>query len=114
MAREFSRSFYHSKEWEKVRRFVLMRDRYLCQICGKPAQEVHHKEHLNPENIYNLQVNLNPDNLISLCKDDHFKIHEHDKAEGRRKKYASKHSACAEGYHFDESGQLVPDEPGNG
>ena len=91
-----------------------MRDKYLCRICGNPAQEVHHKEHLSPENLYNLQVNLNPDNLISLCRSCHQDQHQEDKKEGRKRYYSKKKSACAEGYHFDESGQLVPDEPGNG
>lgn len=106
MSREFSRAFYHSKEWEKVRHFVLMRDRFKCQKCGKPAQEVHHIEHLSPENIWKPEITLNPDNLISLCKEDHFKIHEKDKAEGHRKKTGGD---CREGYHFDENGQLIPD-----
>jgi len=106
MSREFSKSFYNSKEWQKVRTFVLMRDRYKCVLCGRPAEEVHHKEHLQPGNIWDIKITLNPDNLISLCKEDHFKQHEKDKAEGHRK---HKGGACREGYHFDETGQLVPD-----
>ncbi|MBR5355876.1 MAG: hypothetical protein IK121_03035 [Lachnospiraceae bacterium] len=70
---------------------------------------MHHKEHLTQENIWDLKVNLNPENLISLCRECHRKHHEQDKAEGHRKYYKSKQSACAEGYHFDETGQLVPD-----
>ena len=109
MAREFSSAFYHSKEWKKVRKFVLMRDRYVCQKCGKPAQEVHHIIHLTPENIWNPQIALNPSNLVSLCRDDHFKIHEQDKAAGNRKKHGLSVGDCADGYHFDETGQLIPD-----
>lgn len=103
MAQDFSKAFYNSKEWAKVRAFVLMRDNYKCQKCGRPAQEVHHKEHLNPANIWDIKVTLNPANLISLCKEDHFKEHEADNRKGRHC------GACAEGYHFDETGQLVPD-----
>ena len=104
MAREFARSFYASKEWEQVRRYVLMRDRYLCQKCGAPAQEVHHKVHLSPENIWDVKITLNPDNLMSLCKDCHFAIHEEDKAKGNKKKSP----ASGKGYHFDRNGQLIP------
>lgn len=109
MAREFSKPFYNSKEWEQVRAFVLIRDRYICQKCGRPAQEVHHKIHLSPENIYDPKVSLNPDNLISLCKDCHFNEHKKDKETGKRKKHGLSEGDCAEGYHFDASGQLVPD-----
>lgn len=109
MAREFSKSFYKSKEWAQVRSFVLMRDKYKCQKCGKPAQEVHHKEHLTPDNIYDPTINLNPDNLVSLCKDCHFEEHRQDKAEGKHAYDQSKKSDCREGFHFDEFGQLVPD-----
>ena len=79
MAREFSKAFYHSKQWQQVREYVLMRDSYLCRICGQPAEEVHHKIHLTPENLYDPRVNLNPDNLISLCRECHFKEHVADK-----------------------------------
>ena len=110
MAREFAEKFYHSKEWEKVRRFVLMRDRYVCRICGRPAQEVHHKIHLAPENIWDTKVTLNPDNLVSLCKDCHFAQHIEDKEAGKRKAHGRSAGDCAEGFHFDENGQLVPDD----
>ena len=106
IAREFSVSFYHSKEWKKVRKFVLMRDNYLCQICGAPAEEVHHKIHQTPRNIWNVSITLNPDNLVSVCTDCHFSIHKHDKD---RRKDGLSEGDCATGYHFDESGQLVPD-----
>lgn len=109
MAREFSKAFYKSTEWDKVRKYVLMRDKYKCQVCNKPAQEVHHKIHLSPENIWNISITLNPDNLISLCRDCHFNQHKQDKAEGKKKYDKEKHGDCAEGFHFDENGMLVQD-----
>lgn len=109
MARDFATAFYKSKEWAKTRSYVLMRDKYKCQRCGKPAQEVHHKKHLTPDNIWDPWIALNPDNLVSLCKDCHFAQHEEDKAAGRKKYNKEKYSDCREGYHFDENGQLVPD-----
>ena len=101
MARPFARSFYDSKEWERVRAYCLMRDRYCCQHCGLPAQEVHHIIHLSPDNIWDPQISLNPDNLVSLCRDCHFEQHRED---------ANKGADCADGFVFDEFGQLVPDE----
>jgi len=111
MAREFSKSFYRSKEWKAVRQYVLMRDKYLCCKCGKPANEVHHKIVLNESNINNKDVILNPNNLISLCKECHFDTHKIDKATGIRKHLEStgqaKHELDIELYMFDENGFLI-------
>ena len=109
MAQKYSKAFYHSKEWEQVRQYVLMRDRYMCQHCGKPAQEVHHKIHISPDNLWDVKVTLNPDNLVSLCKDCHFEEHKQDKAAGKRKSLGLSEGDCADGFHFDENGQVVPD-----
>ena len=109
MARDFARAFYKSKEWEQVRQFVLMRDRFLCQKCGAPAEEVHHKIHLSPENIWDPKITLNPQNLASLCKECHFAEHTHDKEAGKRRKLGLSEGDCANGYRFDENGQLIPD-----
>ena len=99
MAQPWAESFYHSPEWARVREYVRMRDRFTCQKCGRPMQEVHHKIHLTRENIWDPKITLNPDNLISLCRDCHMKQHAED--DGR--------CAAGAGFHFDESGQLVPD-----
>lgn len=96
MARPFAKPFYRSKEWEKVRQYVIRRDKYLCQKCGSPAEEVHHKIHLSPENINDPEIALSPDNLVSLCRDCHFREH------------SNKRTAVAEEYEFDENGFIVP------
>ena len=88
MAKSFARQFYKSREWAAVRRYCMMRDNYLCRKCGRPAEEVHHIEHLTAENITDVRVSLNPDNLISLCRDCHFREHIDDQADGRQHKYA--------------------------
>lgn len=58
--------------WNKTfKEQIRYRDRYKCQLCGKPEVEndkrldVHHKD-------YN-KNNINPDNLVSLCKNCHIK-----------------------------------------
>ena len=104
MAREFSKSFYNSKAWEQVRQAVLMRDNYLCTKCGRPAEEVHHKKHLTPENIDDPTVSLNMENLTSLCKDCHFEEHRGEHAKGREMKEQTE-------YAFDANGYLVKVAP---
>ena len=112
MSREFSKAFYDSREWAKVRAYVLMRDRYTCTRCGRPAQEVHHIIHLSPENIWDTKITLNPDNLTSLCREDHFAEHKADKEAGKLKANGKSYGDCREGFHFDDNGMLVPDHPG--
>lgn len=109
IAREFAKAFYNSPEWEKTRQYVLARDKYKCVKCGKPAEEVHHKKHLTPDNIHDPWIALNPDNLASLCKDCHFAEHREDKAAGKKAHEYKTKSDCRDGYHFDEFGQVVPD-----
>ena len=104
MARDFAKAFYNSKAWEQVRKAVLMRDCFLCTKCGRPAEEVHHKKHLTPDNIGDPSVSLNMDNLTSLCKDCHFEEHRGEHAKGRETNEQT-------GYTFDENGYLVKVAP---
>ncbi len=65
----------YSQDWtDDLREAIRKRDNYTCQLCGIYQDElkgyhkkldVHHKD-------YN-KDNLNPDNLISLCRDCHLK-----------------------------------------
>lgn len=103
MSREFSKSFYNSKEWKVVREYCLIRDHYSCVKCGMPAEEVHHKIHLSPENIHNTSITLNPSNLICLCKDCHFAEHRQDKADG----IAKANGLPEYEYTFNDEGMLV-------
>lgn len=112
MAREFARAFYKSDEWQKMREYILIRDKYRCQKCGKSgALEVHHVIHLTPDNINNTAITLNDRNLITLCRDCHFKEHEQEKIEGAKRAASNeKRPDCGEGFRFDENGFLVPVE----
>ena len=101
MAREFSKNFYNSKEWEKVRDYVMRRDKFLCQDCGRGASEVHHIKHLTPQNINDVSVSMNPNNLVSLCRECHFKRHKGEHGKGRETEESNP-------YTFDENGMLVP------
>lgn len=68
--------FYHSNEWQSMRKEALIRDRGLCQECRKVkkltlATEVHHIEPIKQ----NWGKRYSLDNLICLCKSCHNKIH---------------------------------------
>jgi len=68
--------FYNSKKWKDKRKYILYRDGYLCQECKKygrntEAKVVHHIKELedHPE------LRLKNNNLVSVCKSCHNKIH---------------------------------------
>lgn len=108
MAQEFAKSFYKSKLWQEVRESILKRDNYLCQTkgCYNPAEEVHHKTKLTPENINDTNISVNPSNLISLCAECHKAIHLGDKVAGIRKKTKEQQSILPD-VIFDENGYPI-------
>ena len=71
---KFARMFYVSAEW-KACRLAKLTKTPLCERCGKPAEHVHHKIRLTPQNIRDPSISLNPDNLESLCEACHIKEH---------------------------------------
>lgn len=110
MAREFSKQFYASAKWKRIRNYILIRDQYKCQRCGDTGfLEVHHKIHLSPDNIHDPKIALDEKNLVTLCRDCHFKVHEEDKAAGQKKKNAK--ADCDAEFYFDENGFLIQGSP---
>ena len=76
----WAKHFYSSKAWKNCREYVRQRDHRLCVDCMQygyftPAEEVHHIIELTPDNINDPSITLNPDNLVSLCKECHKKRH---------------------------------------
>lgn len=75
--KDITERFYHSKEWRKVRREVLLRDKKECQVCrnfGKVTLDnllVHHIYIL--EYYYNKRLDV--DNLVTVCHSCHELIH---------------------------------------
>ena len=56
------------------RKIVLKRDSNSCQVCGKTDKLVIH--HLDEtENRKKMNANNNIDNLITLCRGCHIKVH---------------------------------------
>lgn len=99
MAREFSKYFYKSKAWKKTREYIFKRDQGLCQDClnkgiVNPGKEVHHIEHITPENINDTNITLGENNLRLLCKECHHKRH-------------NKKECVEEGLSFNEHGELI-------
>lgn len=109
MARPFAKQFYNSKEWEKMRTYILIRDRYRCNRCGRSDDtlEVHHIIHLTPDNINDASITLNDKNLTTLCRDCHFLTHEDDKLRGSKQHSADAKHDCDAEYEFDADGFLV-------
>ena len=73
--KEYARAFYRSKKWKNTSRAYMAAHNYICERCGGPASICHHKRYLNPGNIRDVSISLNPDNLECLCQDCHNKEH---------------------------------------
>jgi endogenous inhibitor of DNA gyrase (YacG/DUF329 family) len=57
------------EEWKKLAQQIRIRDKFICQYCGKKnATDVHH---IIPRRI---KIDNSPDNLITLCKSCHQKV----------------------------------------
>ena len=96
MAREFAKKFYNSKEWKKCRTAYKQSKFGLCERCGQPGYEVHHKIYLSPENISNPAISLSFENLELLCSSCHSIEHNRKEKEVVR-----------EGLTFDSNGDLI-------
>ena len=60
---ETYKTYHNSTYWNKLGKYIKERDLYICQMCGKPANEVHHiiKIEDDTDRAYD------ETNLISLC-----------------------------------------------
>ena len=110
MARKFAKAFYKSKLWQDTREVILKRDKYRCQgaNCYNPAEEVHHIKPLTPANINDVNITVNPANLICLCGDCHRAIHKKDKVAGLRNKVQAQSKNYLPEIEFDENGYPFP------
>ena len=94
----FADDFYSSTAWVRSARGYRILVGGLCERCKcrgliVPAEEVHHKIHLTPENINRPEIALNWRNLIALCKDCHMEMHRKEKR-----------------WKVDENGNVTPQE----
>ena len=94
--KEYAEKFYKSKRWQKLRQYVWSRDRGLCQRCLKNGKitegsTIHHIVEITQDTITDENITLNPDNLITLCRDCHAAVHKREKR-----------------YTIDEFGRVTP------
>lgn len=94
MAKDFSKRFYNSKSWQNTRNAFFKSKYGICELCGKPGEEVHHVQPITPDNINNSDITLSWNNLQLLCRSCHELIEE-------------KAKATVDGLKFSEDGQLV-------
>lgn len=112
MAKSFSKSFYNSQAWIQARNaYVAERtsiDGGMCENCHENVgEELHHKTHLTLANIEDYDVCLNPDNLIFLCKDCHFKAHREIILQQFCGARQSRKPILTNGCYFNDDGDLV-------
>jgi 5-methylcytosine-specific restriction endonuclease McrA len=64
-----NKKVYTQDEYNQFREFVLERDNYRCQYCGKLAEHVHHERPQKLEPFFA----LDPDLAWSVCRKCHYK-----------------------------------------
>ena len=103
-------AFYKSKAWNQVKNTIWLKQNLLCANCNRPVYVdglsnwipkenrikgiVHHKIHLDDDNVYDDTIALDEDNLVGLCIDCHNSIH-------------NPITSVRDGYEFDEYGNLI-------
>lgn len=65
--------YLRSEEWQQKRLQVLVRDNFKCQLCGSGKNVQAH--HISYENLY---TEAELDDLVTLCKACHEKVHSTD------------------------------------
>lgn len=82
--RYFNQAFYHSAEWKKVRRFIILRDSDGDSVLDLGAEDhpiagrvyIHH---MNPISLSDIEKKtdylLNPEFLVCVSKETHDAIH---------------------------------------
>ena len=95
MKKKVGHPFYNSSKWRKVRLDYLNTVHHICELCGKPAQQVHHIDPLTDKDYYlNYEKCYGFANLQALCRDCHNHMDKHFLS-GKGKQ------AIAEGYSVD-------------
>lgn len=72
--------FYSSKQWKKCRDAYVKYKGGLCEKCFEkgiysPAEIVHHKIHITPDNVEIPEITLSPSNLMLVCRKCHAEEH---------------------------------------
>lgn len=104
MAAPFAKKLYESKAWKQCRDSYFAAHHGICERCGAPGVEVHHRKKLTPANINDPEIVFGWENLELLCRDCH--IAEHEKAKNLRHGKPVNESELR--VMFDENGQPKP------
>ena len=94
----YAEKFYKSPAWKNTAQAYMKSRSYLCERClrrgiQRPAEIVHHKTHLSPENISVPEIALSWDNLEAVCRECHSELHNN----GLTKRP----------YRFDSAGRVI-------
>lgn len=78
--KEYAKTFYKSQAWKRTREAYIRSVGGLCERCRRkglivPAEIVHHKIYLTPENISDETVSLSWANLEAVCRTCHKEEH---------------------------------------
>lgn len=95
MAKDYSKWFYNSTKWRKLREYICVSRNHTCEECGEYGDQVHHIIEITPDNINDTSITLNEKNLQLLCKECHDK---------KRKT----ENEVNDGLEFDINGDLIP------
>ncbi len=106
MAGIFAKQIYNSKRWITKREYIFSKTFGICERCGRPGEEVHHKIYLTPENIHDTGIVYGEDNLELLCRDCHFD--EHRKTNPLSNNFKKRVRLTNNGMYFDEEGNPQP------
>lgn len=87
MTREETEAFYNSPRWRRKQKAILRRDHYQCQLCKRygrisEATIVHHKLEL----VEYPELAMDDDNLVSVCRKCHNKLHDEKGAKAQQKR----------------------------
>lgn len=93
--KDFAQILYNTKAWKDCRISYLRMVGGLCEDCLKdglhvPAEIIHHKVELTPDNINNPSITMSFDNLHAVCRNCHAKYHSNPKR-----------------YHIDANGNVI-------
>lgn len=102
MGQDFAKGLYNSKRWQRTRDAYKKSVGNLCERCLAkglivPAEIVHHKVKLTPNNIHDPDIALSFNNLEAVCRNCHAEIHDevYQNKKNRR-------------YFVEKSGRVVP------
>lgn len=104
MAAPFAKKLYASKSWQQCRDAYKAYKHGICERCGAPGEEVHHKTYLTPANINDPEIVFGWNNLELLCRSCH--IEEHEKRKNLKHGRPAKEAELR--VMFDEQGRPIP------